>query len=372
MSGLRTAVKAAAAEVLYGSGALRLLRPRSPGADDLLVLGYHRVVEDTRADGSIPAMLITPAMLERQLEWTARRYRFVSLDELWERLEGGQPLGEPLAAVTFDDGYADVYHHALPLLRRMGIPAAVFVVSDLMGSSRLQTHDLLYLAIARLLAREDGADRLLWRVSGLGLEPPALDAMARAQSADVVTVLHGLRENLSTAALESLARVLAFDADLDESEFPELLPMTWDMVAGLVRSGITVGSHTASHALLTQEGRERVREELRGSRRALELRLGVPVRHFAYPDGRFDAGMVDEVAAAGYRTAFTTCHHRDERRPLLTVPRRLLWENSCRGPAGAFSPAVMGCLVEGVFGLSGRCRQDHGRPRPVQPRPRLV
>jgi peptidoglycan/xylan/chitin deacetylase (PgdA/CDA1 family) len=144
------------------------------------------------------------------------------------------------------------------------------------------------------------------------------------------------------------------------------------MLAELTRAGVTVGSHTASHALLTQESRDRVRDELRGSRRALERRLGAPVRHFAYPDGRFDAGVVEEVAAAGYRTAFTTCQHRDPRRRLLTMPRRLLWENSCRGAAGAFSPAVMSCVVDGVFGLSDRCRQDHGGERPAQPRPRLV
>src|SRR5437867_4054170 len=76
---------------------------------------------------------------------------------------------------------------------------------------------------------------------------------------------------------------------------------------------------------------------------------GRPVWHFAYPDGRFNAAVVDEVAAAGYRFAYTTCRHRDPRRPLLTVPRRLLWENSCVDAAGRFSPAIMRCHVQGLF-----------------------
>src|SRR5262245_55147977 len=136
------------------SGAFRLLRPRAEAEGAPLVLGYHRVVQDTAGDGSIPAMLVSTAMLERQLEWVGGRYRYVSLDELSRSLQRGGPPG-PLAAVTFDDGYADVYHHAFPLLRRMGIPAAVFVVTDLVGSARLQTHDRLFLAITRLLARPD-------------------------------------------------------------------------------------------------------------------------------------------------------------------------------------------------------------------------
>ena len=361
MPPLRSLAKTAAAELMARSGAFRLWRPRSEAEGAPLVLGYHRVVEDTTGDGSIPAMLVTSAMLERQLEWVGRHYRYVSLDELLRSLQSSGPPG-PLAAVTFDDGYADVYHHAFPLLRRMGIPAAVFVVSDLVGRARLQTHDRLFLAIARLLARADGGDCLLWRLSGLGLLPPPPEVMSRAASADVVTVLRALRLALTTSALESLSVTLAADAGIEEADFPELLPLTWEQVLEMAEAGITIGSHARTHALLTQEGSERVRDELRSSREVLEARLGRPVRHFAYPDGRFDARVVDEVAAAGYGAAYTTCHHRDPRHPLLTVPRRLLWENSCRDGSGRFSAAVMACQVGGMFDLLGRCRQDHGQP----------
>jgi peptidoglycan/xylan/chitin deacetylase (PgdA/CDA1 family) len=358
---LRSLAKTAAAELMARSGAFRLLRPRAETERAPLVLGYHRVVEDTAGDGSIPAMLVSTGMLERQLEWVGRRYRYVTLDELARSLQSGGPPG-PLAAVTFDDGYADVHHHAFPLLRRMGIPAAVFVVSDLVGTARLQTHDRLYLAIARLLARPDGSDCVLWRLSGLGLEPPTPEVMSRPGSADVVTVLRALRLALDTSALERLSLTLFADAGLEESAFPELLPLTWEEVGEMADAGITIGSHARTHALLTQETRERMRDELCASRQALEARLLRPVRHFAYPDGRFDARVVDEVAAAGYEAAYTTCHHRDARHPLLTVPRRLLWENSCRDGAGRFSAAVMACQVGGVFDLVGRCRQGHGQP----------
>jgi peptidoglycan/xylan/chitin deacetylase (PgdA/CDA1 family) len=357
MPALRSLAKTAAAELVTRTGAFRLLRPRAEAGGEPLVLGYHRVVQDAAGDGSIPAMLVTTAMLERQLEWVGLRYRYVSLDELAGHRRVGPP--GPLAAVTFDDGYADVYHHAFPLLRRMGIPAAVFVVTDLVGTSRLQTHDRLFLALSRLLARPDGADCVLWRLSGMGLEAPSLEEMSRAGSAQLVALLGVLRLSLATSALQALSFTLAADAGVDEAAFPELLPLTWEQVAEMADGGVTIGSHARTHALLTQETRERMREELASSRQALEARLGRPVRHFAYPDGRFDARVVDEVAAAGYAGAYTTCHHRDPRHPRLTVPRRLLWENSCRDGAGRFSAAVMACQVGGVFDLLGRCRQHH-------------
>jgi peptidoglycan/xylan/chitin deacetylase (PgdA/CDA1 family) len=59
----------------------------------------------------------------------ARRRRFVPAAEAGRRLAAGRRLGPRLLSVTFDDGYADLYEYALPVLLRYGIPATVFVVS---------------------------------------------------------------------------------------------------------------------------------------------------------------------------------------------------------------------------------------------------
>jgi hypothetical protein len=120
-----------------------------------------------------------------------------------------------------------------------------------------------------------------------------------------------------------------------------------------------VGSHTRSHALLTNESESKVWEETRGSRRRLEARLGKPIRHFAYPDGRYDEAALRAVANAGYRFGYTTCRHRDEAYPNLTIPRKVLWERSCVDTRGRFSPAIFECQVHAMFDLFSRCRQRH-------------
>src|SRR5205814_817751 len=93
------------------------------------------------------------AMLERHLDWVGRSFRFVSLDELGQILDSDRRPDRPLAAVTFDDGYAEVYEHAFPMMTRKGIPGAVFAVADLVGTPQLMGHDRLYLLLARALAR---------------------------------------------------------------------------------------------------------------------------------------------------------------------------------------------------------------------------
>ncbi len=76
-------------------------------------------------------MLTSTKMFEQHLDWIGRHFRFVDLDEIGSAVRNGVPFEEPVAAVTFDDGYQDIYEHAVPILKRKGIPAAAFVVTDL-------------------------------------------------------------------------------------------------------------------------------------------------------------------------------------------------------------------------------------------------
>jgi peptidoglycan/xylan/chitin deacetylase (PgdA/CDA1 family) len=146
---------------------------------------------------------------------------------------------------------------------------------------------------------------------------------------------------------------------LREDELEDFRMLDWDMLAEMVASGVTVGSHTRSHALLADETPEVLRDEVDGSRRELEQRLGVSIRHFAYPDGQFNARAIQAVADAGYGTACTICAHRDPAHPLLTISRRMLWENACMNGFGRFSPAILSCQVNGIFDPADKCRTPH-------------
>jgi hypothetical protein len=86
---VRTVVKTALAQALSWSGADALIGSLADTGASAVVIGYHRVVEDfsSAARFSIPAMLISSRMLEEQLDWIGRRYRFVSLDELGRELD---------------------------------------------------------------------------------------------------------------------------------------------------------------------------------------------------------------------------------------------------------------------------------------------
>jgi peptidoglycan/xylan/chitin deacetylase (PgdA/CDA1 family) len=345
---IRNWVKAGAATVLARTGMDHVARSLSGLGNIPVVIGYHRVVEDfaSSAQTSIPSLLISRQMLERHLDWIGRRFRFVSLDEVGSRLESGSGLDGPMAAITFDDGYRDFYDLAFPLLVKKGIPAAVFVVTDLISTKRAQVHDKLY----ALLAQRAG-----WRFPYHwgGMSVPDVASLTPYQATRV------LIETLPLAAVEDVISILEGEAPIPEGISDSFRSLTWEMLDIVQRAGMIIGSHTKTHALLPNESERRVRDEVAGSRQTIEKRLGVEVKHFTYPSGLFTTTSVSAVAAAGYRFGYTGCTHRDPWHPLLTIPRTVLWENSSLDGRSSFSGPVLGCQIRHAFDWVNGCRRQH-------------
>lgn len=90
----------------------------------MTVLCYHAVDPDWTS-----SLSVSPAQFRRQIDWLIRHRRVVPLDEAVYRLRDGGTVADQRCALTFDDGFASVAAHALPVLARWKVPATVFVVS---------------------------------------------------------------------------------------------------------------------------------------------------------------------------------------------------------------------------------------------------
>jgi peptidoglycan/xylan/chitin deacetylase (PgdA/CDA1 family) len=304
-------------------------------------------------------MLISTAMLERQIDWLAKRYSIISLDEVGSHLESRRKYPKPPAAITFDDGYSDVYYNALPLLLRKGMPAAVFTVTGLINTPWPQLFDRLYLSLSDLQLRGASVARTIKSVSSsLSINTAILDRL-KPSADEPFRVMSALLWAVPQIQVERIVASLEKGRGYNDEVLEQMKPMTWEMVSKMAAQGIIIGSHTKSHALLTNENTDTVRAELRESKLALETRLRTAVNHFAYPDGRFNEPVVQAASAAGYRYAYGICRERDARLPLLTIPRKVLWEHSCLSATSKFSSAMMNCHVNWVFGERECSRHDH-------------
>ena len=91
----------------------------------------------------------------------------------------------------------------------------------------------------------------------------------------------------------------------DAAARPEALAtMTWDELREIAERGVEIGSHTATHAHLTQLTDDELDRELRESKARIEDVLGRPVRLLAYPYGEHDGRVQRAASRAGYAASF--------------------------------------------------------------------
>jgi hypothetical protein len=113
--------------------------------------------------------------------------------------------------------------------------------------------------------------------------------------------------------------------------------LTWSDVKEMASAGISFGSHTNTHAILTDiPGRDAV-QELTESKSAIETELSTCAA-FAYPNGDWSPQIRDLVAQSGYQAAFINSPgiwqgHGNR----FSIPRINVWEGSLAGLRGRFS-----------------------------------
>lgn len=137
----------------------------------------------------------------------------------------------------------------------------------------------------------------------------------------------------------------AWYADYD---LPRMACMSWESLREVHRAGADIGSHAVSHRDLTAIPDADLREELRGSRTALEDGLGAAVEHLAYPFGASDPRVEGAAQEAGYRSAVILGRGRwrPRERP-FAIPRDSLDRIAIRHP-GTARLSVEAC-VRGTF-----------------------
>ena len=149
------------------------LKPVNPGGisgdeyQTVPILSYHRF---GTGGGK---MVMSPANFAAQLDWLARNdYRVIPLARLAGYLAGQEALPRRAVVITIDDGYESAHRHALPLLRKYGFPATLFVYTDFVGAgdalSWAQLQELAASGLVDVQAHSKSHRDLIERTAGEG------------------------------------------------------------------------------------------------------------------------------------------------------------------------------------------------------------
>jgi len=258
------------------------------------ILIFHRVNDDDD-----PFLVSWPVKaFQQQMELLAKNFSIVSLDALarsdWPKNQ------KSCIAVTFDDGYRDNYLNAYPVLKRLGIPATIFLTTGCINTGAIPWYDQVSLAF-KLTLRPN-------------LDLGSLGGPVAAMESDVSRLL-AMRKSLEWLwSLPTAERLKRLPQLFDALHVPATLSLpnfmlNWDETREMSNNGISFGAHTVSHPVLAKSLPEQMADEIIRSKQTVEKQIRKEVRHFAYPFGRYGDFNDDTkriLQTAGFETAVTT------------------------------------------------------------------
>lgn len=240
---------------------------RDESEPKLSILIYHRVL--SQAD-SLRASEPTVESFDWQMQLLKLYFQPLSLSEALRRLNDGS-LPKNAVCVTFDDGYADNATLALPILKKHGIPATIFVSTGFLDGGRMW-NDTVIEAV---------------RVNDqLDLTAVDLGVFELSSEDQKLQALVELLKSIKYQPLEKRVDILTCIESQVSDRLPSDLMMTSDQVRWVASEGIEIGAHTINHPILTELELDQARYEILEGKRQLEGILGKSVQWFAYPNGK--------------------------------------------------------------------------------------
>ena len=320
----------------------------------LLILNYHSVSDDPCWLPGTPRNSVSPELFEAQLKWLQHNgYRSIFISEAGEILRSPSMVSsrERTVALTFDDGYADNWMAAHPLLEKRGMKATIFVSTDFVEDSSLKRKKINeadrrnlewrgYLNWAEIRAMEESGlvevqshgrshTRVFADDSLKGFFLPATAGRHWLLWNEDRENKHrwyddrGVKSKLWGHPLWTMKPALANRAYLPDRErlgcFMELmnsrgedffyrkncvgtLEREWSECAGRKRDSSRMESE--------REYDERVMDELLGSRLILEKKIGRKVEYLCWPENAYSPRAERLAREAGYRGTVSNMYPR--------------------------------------------------------------
>lgn len=309
----RVAVKNMAARLLCAVGVPALARRRH--RDVLGIVMFHGVEDETLS----PACwhVLDAATYRRQLEYIREHFNVLPLEDALDRLAAAT-LPPRALTITFDDGTRNLLTHAVPVLRELGLPAAVFLATGPMGTEETLWPDRLWLAIAGTAATEVDLAAL-----GLGICSLEGDANRGKVYGSAAARMKDLPD---AHRITVLSEVLEALGERDGGDGGPFRMLSWDEAREMVSDGlVTLYPHTVSHPILSRCTDDKVAQEITDSCDMVERETGRAPKVFAYPNGRpqdFDARAQEVLRGRGVRWALSTRYGLADRRcDPMALPR---------------------------------------------------
>lgn len=270
-------------------------------APSVAILGYHSVAEDCQAQSLyINRGIATEAAIFReQMRMLRKEFNPVTMEQIGNWLRDGKAIPCRSVAITFDDGYADNYFVAAPIMEQFGVFGAFYLTVDCIQRQELpwfcRLNFLLESGRREKRIFHDPIDDKTWNLSETS---EYLDALAHY--ARYCGKLDSENQRQYISNLES-----RFGLFWNQLQAPGM--MTFGQAKELCSRGHIVGNHSFSHGNLAHVPAASLEQEIVKTHEILEKELERPIRHFSYPHPTLEPQWNETTRSMIERLGYETC-----------------------------------------------------------------
>jgi len=263
----------------------------------LYCFNYHRIGDSSLTPFDPNIYSCSAEEFEKQLQFIKKNFQVTTLDEVILLTENKLPLNKRYALVTFDDAYIDNYEIAYPILKKHEISAVFFIPTDYVDSGIIPWWD----EIAWIIKNTKKKEFSFAKRKTFHLYNSSLDKVIRS----LLTVIKSDPRTMDVKMRE-LKTKLNCEYKVNSKDIS--LFLSWAQIKEMKSGGMTIGSHTCSHRILTHIDQENQLLELEQSKQCLEQYLGCDIDSVAYPVGQsntFNDDICEITQKLGYKIGFT-------------------------------------------------------------------
>ena len=263
----------------------------------LYCFNYHRIGDCTLTPFDPNIYSCTVEQFREQLRFIKAHFQVITLEEALLLASNKSPLDKRYALITFDDGYIDNYVEAYPVLKEEKISAAFFIPTDYIDSGHIPWWD----EIAWMLKN---TTKKTFNFAG----KHTIDLTESKQYKVIrnfLTLIKSDPRSMDEKMLE-LKTKLACEFSVNPKD--KSLFVSWSQIKEMKLGGMSIGSHTCSHSILTHIDKDSQLLELSKSKQCLEQHLSCNIDSIAYPVGQrntFNDDICEMTASLGYKMGFT-------------------------------------------------------------------
>ena len=291
-----------------------LLQP--PFSNRIITLMYHRI--DT-SETDPWGICVSIKQFEEQIQFLKNNYHLISSGDLIKQLIN-HTITEESICITFDDGYADNYTHAKPILDKYNCPATFFISTDFIGSAipfwweELEIILLHSIKLPGKLSLKINGENHSYTFNESRLTEKQLLQHAnwkwyQCPPTDRCAMFLKIWEQLKVLSNDAIKIIMEVLRKWAGSVFTgnSRLPLNDNQVSELAANPLfTIAMHTETHPDLKEKEITLQRNEIFSCKKALKAKYNVDSNCLAYPFGRYDDNTIKAVDSLGIEACFTT------------------------------------------------------------------